>query len=101
MEGASTGLTAGVRARIRRGRVRMARAATALETLSPLSTLSRGYAVPLDPDGRLLRGVRDFGPGRDFNLRVADGYVPATVVGPPRSAAAPYGSRPAEADHAG
>jgi len=80
---------------------RLARAAAAMEALSPLSTLARGYAVPLDPDGRLLRGIRDFGPGRDFDLRVADGYVPATVAGRPRSAAAPYGSRPAEAEDAG
>ena len=101
LDGAQTGLTAAVRARIRRGTARLARAAAAMEALSPLSTLARGYAVPLDPDGRLLRGIRDFGPGRDFDLRVADGYVPATVAGRPRSAAAPYGSRPAEDEHAG
>lgn len=87
MEAAQSRMAAGVRARIRRGEGRLAEAAGALEALSPLSTLARGYAVPLDRDGRLLRSVRDFAPGREFRLRVADGHVPAAVTGPPRAAA--------------
>lgn len=87
LEAAQSRLGAGVRRRIRRGEGRLAEAAGALEALSPLSTLARGYAVPLGGDGRLLRSVRDLPPGRSFRLRVADGHVPATVTGPPRAAA--------------
>ena len=42
--------------------------------------LERGYAVPLDEHGRVLktpRGVRR--PAAPFRLRVADGEVPARV----------------------
>ncbi len=46
-----------------------------LEALSPLSTLQRGYAVPLTREGHVLRGVDDFTPGRSFVLRVVDGRV--------------------------
>ena len=56
-----------------------------MEALSPISTLARGYAVPLDKDGRLLRTVRDFPPAREFRLRVVDGNVPCTVSAPPTS----------------
>ena len=84
LDAARSRMAAGVRARIRDGRGRVIEAAGALEALSPLSTLARGYAVPLGPDGRLLRAVRDLPRGMDFRLRVADGVVPAVVTGPPR-----------------
>jgi hypothetical protein len=50
-----------------------------LQALSPLSTLARGFAVPRDGDGRLLRRSADFVPGTPFQLRVVDGTVPARV----------------------
>ena len=78
-----------VRSRIRHESARLAEAAAAMEALSPLSTLSRGYAVPLDDEGRLLRGARDFTPGLDFRLRVVDGNVPCGVTGPAADAPAP------------
>jgi exodeoxyribonuclease VII large subunit len=52
-----------------------------LNALSPLSTLARGYAVPLDPAGRVLRRAADFAPGAEFRLRVVDGSVTARVEG--------------------
>ncbi len=52
-----------------------------MDALSPLSTLRRGYAVPLDARGHLLRGVRDFLPGRMFELRVVDGRVACETKG--------------------
>jgi exodeoxyribonuclease VII large subunit len=52
-----------------------------LNALSPLSTLARGYAVPLDPAGRVLRRTADFAPGDAFRLRVVDGTVEARVEG--------------------
>jgi exodeoxyribonuclease VII large subunit len=48
-----------------------------MDALSPLSTLKRGYAVPLDLEGRLLKAAADFVPGEAFQLRVLDGRVRA------------------------
>jgi exodeoxyribonuclease VII large subunit len=62
-------------------RERMATLAGRLNALSPLSTLARGYAVPLDPTGRVLRRTADFAPGAEFRLRVTDGSVTARVEG--------------------
>ena len=57
----------------------LAATAARLQALSPLNVLSRGYAVPLDAAGRVLRRVDDFAPGAPFDLRVADGVVPCRV----------------------
>lgn len=62
-------------------RDRIAALAGKLNALSPLSTLARGYAVPLDPAGRVLRRTADFAPGAEFRLRVVDGSVTARVEG--------------------
>ena len=62
-----------------RRREGLAALAGRLHALSPLTTLARGFAVPLDEEGRLLRRTADFAPGARFRLRVADGTVPARV----------------------
>jgi exodeoxyribonuclease VII large subunit len=51
-----------------------------LDALSPLATLRRGYAVPLDSEGRVLRSVRNFGRSDSFTLRVVDGRVDCSVL---------------------
>jgi len=58
----------------------LAATAARLQALSPLNVLSRGYAVPLDPAGRVLRRVDEFAAGAPFDLRVADGVVPCRVA---------------------
>ncbi len=58
----------------------LARAAAALRALSPLGTLRRGFAIPLDPEGAALRRAGDFAAGLRFTLRVADGSVPCSVL---------------------
>jgi exodeoxyribonuclease VII large subunit len=60
-------------------RQRLARLAAQLDALSPLRVLERGYAVPTDPDGRVLRRRAEFAAGAPFTLRVADGSVAARV----------------------
>jgi exodeoxyribonuclease VII large subunit len=72
-------LTAGVEAALQRERHRLERAGAQLDALSPLRVLDRGYAVPRDAQGRVLKRVTDFPPGSAFHLRVADGDVPARV----------------------
>jgi exodeoxyribonuclease VII large subunit len=53
--------------------------AAQLDALSPLRVLDRGYAVPVAPDGRILKRRSDFVSGASFRLRVTDGDVPARV----------------------
>ncbi|HEX6667950.1 MAG TPA: exodeoxyribonuclease VII large subunit, partial [Gemmatimonadales bacterium] len=48
---------------LRRERHRADRLAAQLDALSPLRILDRGYAVPVDPDGRVLKRRADFRPG--------------------------------------
>jgi len=60
-----------------RHRHQLARLSAQLDALSPLRVLDRGYAVPTDEAGRVLKRRADFAPGTRFNLRVADGQVPA------------------------
>lgn len=62
---------------VRRERVRSA--ARHLHALSPLAALARGFAVPLDRDGRVLRTTAHLPPGLPFELRVRDGSVPCRV----------------------
>ncbi len=72
-------LEASIRRLIAVRRERMAAVAGQVNALSPLSTLERGYAVPLDGDGRVLRSVQELKGGTRFRLRVADGGVPCRV----------------------
>jgi exodeoxyribonuclease VII large subunit len=60
---------------IRRRRERLGRVAGKVEALSPLSTLRRGYAVPLAPEGGVLRTTNDFRGHPLFHLRVVDGRI--------------------------
>ena len=58
---------------------RLTRLAETLDALSPLHTLRRGYAVPLAPDGHILRKVGMFEEGGAFHLRLVDGMVHCTA----------------------
>ena len=53
----------------------------ALEALSPLKVLERGYSVARDEAGRVLRSVADLPEGRLFRLRLKDGEVRAVSKG--------------------
>ncbi len=62
-------------------RARLSEVAGKMDVLSPLATLRRGYALPQDADGRILRSVEAFAEGDRFALRVSDGSVPCEVRG--------------------
>ncbi|MGH7616190.1 MAG: exodeoxyribonuclease VII large subunit, partial [Gemmatimonadaceae bacterium] len=50
-----------------------------LNTLSPLATLARGYAVARDEQGATLSDTSAFRDDMPFELVVRDGIVPARV----------------------
>ena len=64
-------------------KARLSEVAGKMDVLSPLATLRRGYALPQDAEGRILRTVEAFGEGDRFSLRVSDGSVPCEVQGGP------------------
>jgi exodeoxyribonuclease VII large subunit len=51
--------------------------AARLNALSPLATLSRGYAVARDERGHALTSARQFSPGLRFSLLLRDGRIAA------------------------
>ena len=64
---------------VERRRARVQELAARLETLSPLATLARGYAVALNEHGGALPSAAQFTPGMPFALELRDGRVRATV----------------------
>lgn len=69
-----------IRTLVRARREALARTAGKMDALSPLSTLQRGYAVPLDGEGNVLRTTSRFSPGMAFHLRVVDGRVRCETI---------------------
>src|SRR5262249_28364069 len=61
-------LRASVQAILKQRRYRVSQLAAQLDALSPLHVLERGYAVPLDPEGHVLKRRAAFVPGRPFRL---------------------------------
>jgi exodeoxyribonuclease VII large subunit len=76
-------LEATIREHTHRRSARLAELAAALDALSPLRVLERGYAVARDDDGRVLKRIAEFPPGRRFRLTVSDGDVGARAEGRP------------------
>lgn len=52
-----------------------------LDALSPLQTLSRGYSIPTDNDGNVIRSASDMKKGTEFTLRMRDGRAECVVKG--------------------
>ena len=64
---------------VERRRARVQELAARLETLSPLATLARGYAVALNEKGGALPSAALFTPGMHFAMEMRDGRVHATA----------------------
>ena len=62
-----------------RRRQRTAHLAAALDAMSPLKVLGRGYAIAQKEDGTLLTRTADAVPGEQFELRVSDGSISCRV----------------------
>jgi exodeoxyribonuclease VII large subunit len=61
-------------------RVRSERLNTALESLSPLAILDRGYALIFDSNGKLLKDATNVQVGDGVSARLARGHVHASVT---------------------
>jgi exodeoxyribonuclease VII large subunit len=79
MEVGTAALAAGMRHALLQQRVRVERMTTALEALSPLAILERGYALVFDGKGRLVKDAGAVNVGEEIRARVARGEIAATV----------------------
>lgn len=53
--------------------------AAALDAMSPLKVLARGYTMASKPDGTLIRSIHDAKPGDALQLRLSDGTLGCIV----------------------
>jgi exodeoxyribonuclease VII large subunit len=80
MDAATAALSAVMRNVLLQNKVRMERMTTALESLSPLAILERGYALVFDSAGKLLKDAALVGSGDEISARLARGEIRATVT---------------------
>ena len=50
-----------------------------LDSLSPLKTLTRGYSIVTEQDGKIIKSVNYLNSGEKVNLRLSDGQKTATI----------------------
>ena len=72
-------LQASFRSSVSDKRGRLAQGVAALDAMSPLKVLGRGYAIPETEEGRILRSRMDAAPGQRLRLKLADGDVGCRV----------------------
>lgn len=72
-------LAAGAQQRLGEKRRTFVRLAAALDAMSPLKVLSRGYSVVRTPDGAIVKRCADARPGETIAVRLSDGSLTAVV----------------------
>jgi exodeoxyribonuclease VII large subunit len=80
LESGTVALVAVMRNVLLQHRVRSERFQTALESLSPLAILDRGYALVFDSEGKLLKDARRLKLGDEISARLAHGEIQAAVT---------------------
>ena len=80
LESGTAALVAIMRNVLLQHRVRSERLQTALESLSPLAILERGYALVFDREGKLLKDARHVKVGDEISTRLAHGGLHASVT---------------------
>lgn len=63
-----------------RRQARLSVLSATLETMNPVTTLARGYAILRKGDGRVIHSVKDVVQGDFFSVQVLDGHFGAKVV---------------------
>ena len=72
-------MAAAMRNQLLLNKVRVERMARALEMLSPLAILQRGYALVFDGAGQLVKDASQVNSGDEIRARLARGEIRATV----------------------
>src|ERR1700719_1291439 len=79
LEAVSAAMAAAIRNQLLQNKVRIERMGRALEALSPLAILDRGYALVFDGQGQLVKDAALVKRGDEITARVARGDIRATV----------------------
>ena len=80
LESRTTALGSVMRNVLLQYRVRSERLETALQSLSPLAILDRGYALVFDANGKLLKDADAVKVGDEISARLAHGQIDAAVT---------------------
>jgi exodeoxyribonuclease VII large subunit len=65
--------------RLERSRQRLELLAQRANSVSPLATLARGYAI-IEHDGHIVRAAQELRPGDSLRARLGQGFIEASVV---------------------
>jgi exodeoxyribonuclease VII large subunit len=79
LEAGTAALAATMRNQLLQNKVRVERMGRALETLSPLAILERGYALVFNSSGNLIKDAGQVMVGEEISARLARGEIRATV----------------------
>ena len=79
LDSQTASLASAAHARLLAGRATLDRRTAALEALSPIAILNRGYALVFDANGQLVKDAERLKPGDDISARLARGQVRARV----------------------
>lgn len=79
LESQSAALVGAFRNSLLERRVKLERMETALQALSPLAILDRGYALVFDASGKLVKDALKVEAGDEISARLAKGSLKATV----------------------
>ncbi|MGB8065953.1 MAG: exodeoxyribonuclease VII large subunit [Candidatus Sulfotelmatobacter sp.] len=80
LDSTTTALAAVTRNVLLQHRVHLERFDTALQSLSPLAILDRGYALVFDSSGKLLKSADAVSIDEEISARLAHGQIQATVT---------------------
>ncbi|MGC2367995.1 MAG: exodeoxyribonuclease VII large subunit, partial [Candidatus Sulfotelmatobacter sp.] len=76
----TSAMASAMRNQLLQNKVRLERMGRALETLSPLAVLQRGYALIFDAAGNLVKDAAQLNPGDVVRARLARGEIQAAVT---------------------
>jgi exodeoxyribonuclease VII large subunit len=79
LEAGTAAMAAAMRNQLLQNKIRIERMGRALEMLSPLAILERGYALVFDAAGQLVKDSTQVNPGDEISARLARGAIQATV----------------------
>ncbi|MGA9510520.1 MAG: exodeoxyribonuclease VII large subunit [Candidatus Sulfotelmatobacter sp.] len=80
LDAVASAMASAMRNQLLQNKVRLERMGRALETLSPLAVLQRGYALIFDAAGNLVKNAAQLSPGDTVRARLARGEIRAAVT---------------------